>query len=76
MVWIEEECFYEIINEGLSMLNEVIKEVKDVKGDILDGKIIFKFYDIFGFFVELMEEVVEDEGLKVDYVGFEIEMEV
>lgn len=71
----EEERFHETINEGLSMLNEVIKEVKDAKGDTLDGKIIFKLYDTFGFPVELTEEVAEDEGLKVDHAGFEIEME-
>ncbi|MDN3142190.1 alanine--tRNA ligase [Enterococcus faecalis] len=71
----EEERFHETINEGLSMLNEVIKEVKDANGDILDGKIIFKLYDTFGFPVELTEEVAEDEGLKVDHAGFETEME-
>ncbi|HAP3069436.1 TPA: alanine--tRNA ligase [Enterococcus faecalis] len=71
----EEERFHEAINEGLSMLNEVIKEVKDAKGDTLDGKIIFKLYDTFGFPVELTEEVAEDEGLKVDHAGFETEME-
>ena len=71
----EEERFHETINEGLSMLNEVIKEVKDAKGDTLDGKIIFKLYDTFGFPIELTEEVAEDEGLKVDHAGFETEME-
>ena len=71
----EEERFHGTINEGLSMLNEVIKEVKDAKGDTLDGKIIFKLYDTFGFPVELTEEVAEDEGLKVDHAGFETEME-
>ena len=71
----EEERFHETINEGLSMLNEVIKEVKDAKGDTLDGKIIFKLYDTFGFPVELTEEVAEDEGLKVAHAGFETEME-
>lgn len=71
----EEERFHETINEGLSMLNEVIKEVKDAKGDTLDGKTIFKLYDTFGFPVELTEEVAEDEGLKVDHAGFETEME-
>lgn len=75
VVRIEEERFHETINEGLSMLNEVIKEVKDAKGDTLDGKIIFKLYDTFGFPVELTEEVAEDEGLKVDHAGFETEME-
>lgn len=50
--------------------------MKSENGMILLGKDIFKLYDIYGFLVELMEEVVEDEGLKVDYVGFEKEMDV
>ena len=43
MVRTEEERFHETINEGLSMLNEVIKEVKDAKGDTLDGKLSSNF---------------------------------
>lgn len=71
----EEERFHETINDGLSMLNDVLAELKAKKETTLDGKVIFKLYDTFGFPVELTEEVAEDEGLKVDHQGFEVEMQ-
>ncbi len=71
----EEERFHETINDGLSMLNEVLAELKAKNETTLDGKVIFKLYDTFGFPVELTEEVAEDEGLKVDHAGFDIEMQ-
>jgi alanyl-tRNA synthetase len=57
------------------MLNDVLAELKAKNETTLDGKVIFKLYDTFGFPVELTEEVAEDEGLKVDHEGFEVEMQ-
>ncbi len=71
----EEERFHETINEGLSMLTDVLADLKAKGETTLDGKVIFKLYDTFGFPVELTEEVAEDEGLKVDHEGFEVEMQ-
>ena len=71
----EEERFHETINDGLTMLNDVLADLKDKNETTLDGKVIFKLYDTFGFPVELTEEVAEDEGLKVDHEGFEVEMQ-
>lgn len=71
----EEERFHETINEGLTMLNDVLADLKAKNETTLDGKVIFKLYDTFGFPVELTEEVAEDEGLKVDHEGFEVEMQ-
>lgn len=71
----EEERFHETINDGLTMLNNVLAELKTKNETTLDGKVIFKLYDTFGFPVELTEEVAEDEGLKVDHQGFEVEMQ-
>lgn len=71
----EEERFHETINDGLSMLNDVLAELKAKNETTLDGKVIFKLYDTFGFPVELTEEVAEDEGLKVDHEGFDVEMQ-
>lgn len=70
----EEERFHETINDGLSMLDNVIGEVKAAHEDTLKGEIIFKLYDTYGFPVELTEEVAEDEGLKIDHDGFDKEM--
>lgn len=71
----EEERFHETINDGLTMLNDVLADLKAKNETTLDGKVIFKLYDTFGFPVELTEEVAEDEGLKVDHEGFDVEMQ-
>ncbi|MFV0559556.1 MAG: alanine--tRNA ligase [Enterococcus sp.] len=71
----EEERFHETINEGLEILDQLIKDVKSKQEDTLVGKDIFKLYDTYGFPVELTEEVAQDEGLKVDHEGFDVEMQ-
>lgn len=71
----EEERFHETINDGLSILNQLISELKLSGETKITGKDIFKLYDTFGFPVELTEEYAEDEGLTVDHEGFIKEME-
>lgn len=71
----EEERFLETINDGLSILNQLISELKKTGETQITGKDIFKLYDTFGFPVELTEEYAEDEGLSVDHEGFIKEME-
>ncbi|WP_034550637.1 alanine--tRNA ligase [Carnobacterium funditum] len=70
----EEERFHETINDGLSILNQLISELKIAGENKITGKDIFKLYDTFGFPVELTEEYAEDEGLSVDHEGFIKEM--
>lgn len=72
----EEERFHETINDGLTILNNLVKELKEAGKEEIEGKDIFKLYDTYGFPVELTEEYAEDEGLKVDHAGFEAEMEM
>ena len=70
----EEERFHETINDGLQIITDLIASLKADGKDMLNGKDIFKLYDTYGFPVELTEEMAEDEGLKVDHEGFEVEM--
>ncbi|WP_373470951.1 alanine--tRNA ligase [Carnobacterium alterfunditum] len=70
----EEERFHETINDGLTILNERISELKTKGEKIISGSDIFKLYDTYGFPVELTEEFAHEEGLEVDHEGFEIEM--
>ncbi|MCU9613969.1 alanine--tRNA ligase [Caldibacillus lycopersici] len=72
----EEERFHETLNDGLAILSEVMKKAKETGSDTIDGKDVFRLYDTYGFPVELTEEYALDEGLKVDYSGFEAEMEM
>ncbi|MEG2938577.1 MAG: alanine--tRNA ligase, partial [Vagococcus sp.] len=70
----EEERFHETINDGLQIITDLIASLKAEGKDTLLGKDIFKLYDTYGFPVELTEEMAEEEGLKVDHDGFEVEM--
>jgi len=69
----EEERFVENIAKNLPRLKEEILDYKD-KG-VLPGSVVFKFYDTYGLPLDLIEEYVAEEGLKVDWASFESEME-
>lgn len=71
----EEERFHETINDGLTILNDMISETKTSGKKQLSGKDVFKLSDTFGFPIELTEEYAEDEGIAVDHAGFEKEMQ-
>lgn len=70
----EEERFHETLHEGLAILSTVIKKEKEKGNDTIQGTDVFRLYDTYGFPVELTEEYAEEEGMKVDHAGFEIEM--
>ncbi|WP_033828334.1 alanine--tRNA ligase [Bacillus andreraoultii] len=70
----EEERFHETLNEGLSILTEVMNKAKAKNLDMVQGSDVFRLYDTYGFPVELTEEYAQDAGLKVDHNGFEREM--
>ena len=71
----EEERFHETLHEGLTILFDVMKKEKEKGNSTISGNDVFKLYDTYGFPVELTEEYAEEEGLKIDYDGFELEME-
>lgn len=70
----EEERFHETLEEGLAILNELIKNAKTSTNEIA-GKDAFKLYDTYGFPIELTEEIALQEGLNVDMTTFESEMQ-
>lgn len=71
----EEERFHETLHEGLNILASIMKKEKEAGSDTIQGKDVFRLYDTYGFPVELTEEYAEEEGLKIDHVGFGAEME-
>ncbi|MEJ7171832.1 alanine--tRNA ligase [Staphylococcus capitis] len=70
----EEERFHETLEEGLSILNQLIEKAKKGNHEI-KGEDAFKLYDTYGFPVELTEELATQEGLSVDMTTFENEMQ-
>ncbi|WP_062355601.1 alanine--tRNA ligase [Bacillus kwashiorkori] len=71
----EEERFHETLNDGLEILATVIKNAKAAGSNMIPGIDAFRLYDTYGFPVELTDEYAKDEGMEIDYVGFEKEME-
>jgi len=57
------------------LLEEIIKTNKNVNSDTIDGEIIFKLYDTYGFPFELTKEIAENEWLKVDEKWFKENMQ-
>ena len=72
----EESRFAATIDTGLSLLKQKIEEIKAQDGeDILGGADSFKLYDTYGFPVELMEEILEEQGMTMDMEAFKAEMQ-
>jgi alanyl-tRNA synthetase len=44
-------------------------------GLVLPGEVAFKLYDTYGFPLDMTEDILRDEGMKVDRAGFEACME-
>jgi alanyl-tRNA synthetase len=67
----EESQFLKTLERGEKLLAEVLaKQPKQISG--VDA---FTLYDTYGFPLELTQEIAEEQGLEVDVVGFNAEME-
>ena len=66
----EMEKFEKTISKWLKLLSEIIKTVENMDSNTLDGEIIFKLYDTYGFPFELTKEIAEEKWLKVDEAWF------
>ncbi|WP_232695530.1 alanine--tRNA ligase [Brevibacillus daliensis] len=71
----EEERFHETLEEGLSILEGMVKATKEGKNTQLSGADTFKLYDTYGFPVDLTEDFAMEHGLTVDRDGFDAAME-
>ncbi|WP_277679318.1 alanine--tRNA ligase [Gracilibacillus dipsosauri] len=75
VVQTEEERFHETLQEGLQILNTIVKREKEENSSIFPGEEVFRLYDTYGFPKELTEEYVAEAGFTIDEEGFEKEME-
>jgi alanyl-tRNA synthetase len=71
----EEERFLQTLEQGLSILNEMMRDLKENQLKVLSGEEAFKIYDTYGFPLDLTRDVLEENFLDVDEEGFSIEME-
>lgn len=68
----EEQRFAETLEQGMRILEHAISKMK---GDIIDGKTVFKLYDTYGFPADLTADVAREKDLQIDQDGFDVEME-
>ncbi len=71
----EEEKFDVTLDTGVNLCEKAIAEAKAQKRNCLLNEEVFKFWDTYGFPLELSAEIAQERGLTVDLAGFEIEME-
>ena len=69
----EETSFLRTLDNGLKRLEQI---KADLKGDTIEGKIVFELYDTFGFPVDLTALIARENNLKIDEAGFDKEMAI
>ena len=67
----EEDKFNQTIDQGLEILNDMLKGVKN---NVLNGDDAFKLYDTYGFPLDLTKEILEEKNIKVDEDRFDVLM--
>jgi alanyl-tRNA synthetase len=72
---IEEERFTRTLEQGMRILDEVLKKMKATGENTIPGDEVFKLYDTFGFPVDLVRDIALDSGLRMDEQGFNSAME-
>jgi len=64
----EEEQFARTLDRGLMILDEALKAQT---GSIIDGEVVFKLYDTYGFPADLTADIARERNLEIDQQGFE-----
>ncbi|VBB06024.1 alanine-trna ligase class iic [Lucifera butyrica] len=71
----EEERFGETLAQGMELLNTHIQNMKQNQVKVLDGEIVFRLYDTFGFPWELTQEILTEHDLSLDKTTFDQAMD-
>ncbi|MCX6842806.1 MAG: alanine--tRNA ligase [candidate division WOR-3 bacterium] len=69
----EEERFLRTLDAGLERWQDVLAAHK--RDGLIPGEDLFKLHDTFGFHIELVKELAEEAGVRLDIEGFERAMQ-
>ncbi|MCR4605969.1 MAG: alanine--tRNA ligase [Eubacterium sp.] len=75
VISVEEESFSRTINQGMIMLEDAMKKMKELNVKMLPGEEAFKLCDTYGFPFDLILEIVHENGFDVDEKGFDAAMD-
>ncbi len=71
----EEERFQKTVEGGIAQLENLIQAAKASGETILDGQETFELYATHGLPLEITRDIAQEQGLKVDDLGFQQAME-
>ncbi len=71
----EEKKFQQTLEQGLTILEEIIGELKKSGNTMISGKIVFQLYDTYGFPADMTKEIAAEQGFQIDEKEFTAEME-
>ncbi|MGN0327762.1 MAG: alanine--tRNA ligase [Lachnospira sp.] len=66
----EEDKFNKTIDQGLSILADMEKDLESANSKVLSGADAFKLYDTYGFPIDLTKEILEEKNIVIDEEGF------
>lgn len=71
MLKAEEEQFARTLERGLIILDEALKTID---GKVVDGELVFKLYDTYGFPADLTADIARERDFVIDQAGFDSAM--
>ena len=73
-ILLEEERFFITIENGMSILDQAINDIKNKDVSILDGEVAFKLHDTYGFPLDLTADICRENKIEIDTEAFEVSM--
>lgn len=72
----EEEAFARTVEQGSSILQDMITAETAKSSTVLSGEQVFRLHDTYGFPLDLTREIAADAGLSIDEEGFRAQMKL
>ena len=72
---IEEERFVNTLEHGMKRISDLVEQTRVHGDEVLPGDEVFRLYDTYGFPLDLAEDIAAENGMTVDRVRFNEEMD-
>jgi alanyl-tRNA synthetase len=70
----EENSFFRTLEQGLRRIDTMIQSMKSKSNKVITGNLVFELYDTYGFPSDLTDLIARENGLEVDFQGFNEEL--